>query len=99
MSSPAVTVGPAGLAAIVNTADDIEIYSAHVSPEPNLASFGLAPVIRDRGWGLRGDSFEVMAALRALGVDVWFNLGDRDLAWCIDTARYPGSSRSADATN
>ncbi len=28
-----------------------------------------------------------MDALRALGVDVWFNLGDRDLAWCLERAR------------
>jgi LPPG:FO 2-phospho-L-lactate transferase len=28
-----------------------------------------------------------MDGLRALGVDVWFNLGDRDLAWCIERAR------------
>ncbi len=28
-----------------------------------------------------------MDGLRELGVDVWFNLGDRDLAWCIERAR------------
>jgi LPPG:FO 2-phospho-L-lactate transferase len=28
-----------------------------------------------------------MDGLRALGVDVWFNLGDRDLAWCAERAR------------
>ncbi len=28
-----------------------------------------------------------MDALRALGVDVWFNLGDRDLAWCVERSR------------
>ena len=28
-----------------------------------------------------------MDGLRALGVDVWFNLGDRDLAWCVERAR------------
>ena len=28
-----------------------------------------------------------MDALRALGVEVWFNLGDRDLAWCLERAR------------
>jgi len=83
----AEAIGPDRLAAIVNTGDDIEIYGAHVSPDPDLVSFGLAGVIDERGWGLRGDSFEVMDALRALGVDVWFNLGDRDLAWCIERAR------------
>ena len=28
-----------------------------------------------------------MDALRELGVEVWFNLGDRDLAWCLERAR------------
>ena len=83
----AEAVGPERVAAIVNTGDDIEIYGAHVSPDPDLLSFGLAGVIDERGWGLRGDTFEVMDALRALGVEVWFNLGDRDLAWCIERAR------------
>ncbi len=79
--------GPERLAAIVNTGDDVEIYGAHVSPDPDLVSFWLADAIDERGWGLRGDSFAVMDALRELGVDVWFNLGDRDLAWCIERAR------------
>jgi LPPG:FO 2-phospho-L-lactate transferase len=79
--------GPERLAAIVNTGDDIEIYGAHVSPDPDLVSFSLADTIDERGWGLRGDTFAVMDGLRALGVEVWFNLGDRDLAWCLERAR------------
>jgi LPPG:FO 2-phospho-L-lactate transferase len=83
----AAAVGAERLAVIVNTGDDIEIYGAHVSPDPDLVSFWLADAIDDRGWGLRDDSFAVMDGLRALGVDVWFNLGDRDLAWCLERAR------------
>ena len=79
--------GPERLAVIVNTGDDIEIYGAHVSPDPDLVCFWLAGLIDARGWGLEGDTFAVMDALRGLGVDVWFNLGDRDLAWCIERAR------------
>jgi LPPG:FO 2-phospho-L-lactate transferase len=79
--------GPERLAAIVNTGDDIEIYGAYVSPDPDLVSFWLAGSIDERGWGLRDDSFAVMDALRELGVEVWFNLGDRDLAWCMQRAR------------
>jgi LPPG:FO 2-phospho-L-lactate transferase len=79
--------GPERLVAIVNTGDDVEIYGAHVSPDPDLVSFWLADAIDERGWGLRDDTFAVMDALRELGVDVWFNLGDRDLAWCIERAR------------
>jgi LPPG:FO 2-phospho-L-lactate transferase len=78
---------PDRVTAIVNTGDDIEIYGAHVSPDPDLVSFWLADRIDERGWGLEGDSFTVMDALRELGVEVWFNLGDRDLAWCLERAR------------
>jgi LPPG:FO 2-phospho-L-lactate transferase len=79
--------GAERVAAIVNTGDDIEIYGSYVSPDPDLVSFWLADAIDERGWGLRGDSFAVMDALRELGVEVWFNLGDRDLAWCLERAR------------
>jgi LPPG:FO 2-phospho-L-lactate transferase len=78
---------PARLAVIANTGDDIEIYGGHVSPDPDLISFWLADLIDERGWGLRDDTFAVMDALRALDRDVWFNLGDRDLAWCLERAR------------
>jgi LPPG:FO 2-phospho-L-lactate transferase len=83
----AEVVGAEGLSVIVNTGDDIEIYGAHVSPDPDLVSFWLADTIDDRGWGLRDDTFAVMDAMRDLGLDVWFNLGDRDLAWCMERAR------------
>ena len=79
--------GPERLSAIVNTGDDVEIYGAHVSPDPDLVCFWLTGRIDERGWGLEGDTFAVMDGLRELGVDVWFNLGDRDLAWCVERAR------------
>jgi LPPG:FO 2-phospho-L-lactate transferase len=68
------------LVVIANTGDDIEIYGAHVSPDPDLVTFWLADAIDARGWGLAGDTFAAMDQLRALGEDIWFNLGDRDLA-------------------
>jgi LPPG:FO 2-phospho-L-lactate transferase len=80
-------VGPDELVVIANTGDDIDIYGAHVSPDPDLVSFWLADEIDERGWGLRDDTFAVMDALRALGHDVWFHLGDRDLAWCLERRR------------
>ena len=78
---------PARLTVIANPGDDVEIYGAHVSPDPDLVCFWLAERIDERGWGVRGDSFAVMDALRELGHEVWFNLGDRDLAWCLERAR------------
>jgi LPPG:FO 2-phospho-L-lactate transferase len=80
-------VGPDELVVIANTGDDIDIYGSHVSPDPDLVSFWLADLINERGWGIEGDTFAVMDALRTLGTDVWFNLGDRDLAWCLERRR------------
>jgi LPPG:FO 2-phospho-L-lactate transferase len=91
----ASVLDPEHLTVIANTGDDIEIYGAYVSPDPDLICFWLADLIDERGWGLREDSFAVMDALRALGTDVWFNLGDRDLAWCLERARMFGEGRSA----
>ena len=76
------------LVVVVNTGDDVEVHGAAVSPDPDLVSFHLAGAIDERGWGLDGDTFCVMDALRELGApDTWFALGDRDLAWCLERAR------------
>jgi LPPG:FO 2-phospho-L-lactate transferase len=73
-------VAGSDLVVLANTGDDLEIYGARVCPDPDLCMFWLADRIDDRGWGLKDDTFHVMDGLRELGVEVWFNLGDRDLA-------------------
>ena len=77
----------ADLVVIANTGDDVEIHGGYVSPDPDLVLYWLADRIDERGWGIRGDTFAVMEALRELGQNVWFNLGDRDLAVCLARAR------------
>ena len=77
----------ADLVVIANTGDDVAVHGGHVSPDPDLVTFWLADRIDARGWGLAGDTFAVMDGLRELGDDVWFNLGDRDLALCLRRAR------------
>jgi LPPG:FO 2-phospho-L-lactate transferase len=79
------------LTVIANTGDDLEIYGAYVSPDPDLVTFWLADAIDERGWGLAGDTFAAMDQLRALGEDVWFNLGDRDLAIGLHRATHLAS--------
>ena len=78
----------ANLTVIANVADDIEIYGAHVSPDPDLVSYWLAQRVDDRGWGIKGDTFNVMDELKKLGEDIWFNLGDKDLAVCVQRAQW-----------
>lgn len=75
------------LVVIANTGDDVEAYRSYVSPDPDLCTWWLADRIDPRGWGLEGDTFRTMDGLRALGVDTWFQLGDEDLAICLERAR------------
>lgn len=72
------------LTAIVNTGDDAEIYGVHVSPDVDIVTYWLAGIAEtERGWGIEGDTFTVVEALGALGIDNWFSLGDRDFATCL----------------
>ncbi len=75
------------LTVVANTADDVELYGAYVSPDPDLCAFWLADRIDERGWGLDGDTFHAMDQLRELGRDIWFNLGDKDLAIGLERNR------------
>ena len=76
-------VGARELAVIANTGDDVEMYGVHVSPDPDLVAYTLADVIDERGYGIQGDTFEVMDALERVDRPAWFRLGDRDLAMCL----------------
>jgi LPPG:FO 2-phospho-L-lactate transferase len=71
------------LVVVANTGDDVDVYGVHVSPDPDLVTYWLADEIDERGYGLRGDSWQVMEALEAAGRPTWFRLGDRDLALCL----------------
>ena len=71
------------LVVVANTADDVDVYGVHVSPDPDLVTYWLADEIDERGWGLRDDTWQVMEALERAGRPHWFRLGDRDLAMCL----------------
>ena len=69
------------LSIIVNTGDDIELFGLHVSPDVDIVTYTLAGIVDEaKGWGIRGDTFHCLEALRRLKQEVWFALGDRDLA-------------------
>jgi len=72
---------PGRLNVIANTGDDFEHLALPVSPDLDTLMYTLAGVANpETGWGLVGESFEFMAALKALGGDDWFILGDKDIA-------------------
>lgn len=73
-----------GLAVIANTADDVEILGADVSPDPDLITYWLCGQIDEsKGWGLEGDTSTVFDRLIKLGAPDWFHLSDRDFATCL----------------
>ena len=87
-------VGAENLTVIANTGDDSEVHGAHVSPDPDLVTYWLADAIDERGYGIRGDTWQVMDALEGAGRPVWFRLGDRDLAMCLIRTEQLGAGRS-----
>jgi LPPG:FO 2-phospho-L-lactate transferase len=69
------------LSIIVNTGDDIELFGLHISPDVDIVTYTLAGIVdEEKGWGIRGDTFHCLEALRKFNGETWFNLGDRDLA-------------------
>lgn len=76
--------GPAGVTVISNTGDDVELYGVHVSPDTDIVIYALAGAVNpEAGWGLTGDTFNVVDQLQRFGHERWFNLGDRDLAMSL----------------
>jgi LPPG:FO 2-phospho-L-lactate transferase len=74
-------IDPRRLNVVVNTGDDEEFFGLHVSPDVDTVVYTLADVVnRANGWGLDGETFNVLAALGRFYGKPWFNLGDRDLA-------------------
>jgi LPPG:FO 2-phospho-L-lactate transferase len=77
-------VDPADVTVIGNTGDDIEMYGVHVSPDLDIVIYTLGGAIdEERGWGLAGDTHHLLEEMRALGMDAWFTLGDRDYGVCL----------------
>jgi LPPG:FO 2-phospho-L-lactate transferase len=77
----ATLLGPDRLAFLVNTGDDFEHLGLHVAPDLDTLSYTLSDLSNpETGWGRRDESWNFLAALRELGGETWFNLGDRDLA-------------------
>jgi LPPG:FO 2-phospho-L-lactate transferase len=77
----AQVLAPGQLTIAVNTGDDFRHLGLHVSPDLDSVMYKLADLNDlERGWGMRGESWQFMEMLTRLGGEDWFNLGDRDLA-------------------
>jgi LPPG:FO 2-phospho-L-lactate transferase len=88
------------LSVVVNTADDLERHGLRVCPDVDTVMYTLSGLAdREQGWGLAGETWNASEMLEGYGEDVWFRLGDRDLAThIVRTARLSGGELLTDIT-
>ena len=73
-------LAPGELSVVVNTGDDLERHSLTICPDQDTVMYTLAGVAGTEGWGLAGETWQVMGGLARLGEGTWFRLGDKDIA-------------------
>lgn len=79
---------PGTLTVVANTGDDFEHLGLSISPDIDTLLYTLAGIDNPEfGWGRRGETWTFMAALEALGGEIWFKLGDGDLATHVERTR------------
>ncbi|MCC6803247.1 MAG: 2-phospho-L-lactate transferase [Anaerolineae bacterium] len=72
---------PEHLTVIVNTGDDLWYYGLRVCPDLDTVTYTLAGLVDpEKGWGVAGDTFTALGALRRYGEETWFGVGDQDIA-------------------
>lgn len=72
---------PEKLSVIANTADDFEHLGLFISPDLDSLMYSLAELNNEKlGWGVKGETWQFMEAIKRLQGESWFNLGDQDLA-------------------
>lgn len=66
---------------VVNTGDDFEHLGLNICPDIDTLTYTLADLNNtELGWGRRGETWNCLDSLAALGGESWFRLGDHDLA-------------------
>jgi LPPG:FO 2-phospho-L-lactate transferase len=93
-------VPPAEVTAVVNVGDDTVLHGLSISPDLDTVVYTVAGAIDpERGWGLRDESWQAMAALERYGGLTWFGLGDRDLGTHLyRTARLASGATLSEVT-
>lgn len=76
------------LTVVVNMADDFEHLGLYISPDLDTVLYTLGGQSDlQRGWGRADETWNFMEALKQVGGETWFLLGDRDLALHVERTR------------
>ena len=86
---------------MANVGDNIWMYGVYICPDIDVACYSLAGMADpEKGWGIEGDTFRVLASVGRIGLPTWFSLGDQDLATCLArTQMMRGGSSLTEATD
>ena len=68
------------LTIVSNVGDNIWLHGLYICPDIDTVLYGLAGILSEWGWGIKNDSFCFLDQMEKLQQDVWFKLGDRDIA-------------------
>ncbi len=73
------------LMVVGNVGDDFRHFGLHISPDIDTLLYTLSGKSDvEKGWGLANETWQFMSAMKELGGDTWFQLGDRDLATHVE---------------
>ncbi|MGB0485496.1 MAG: 2-phospho-L-lactate transferase [bacterium] len=76
------------LMVVGNVGDDFRHFGLHISPDIDTLLYTLSGKSDvEKGWGLANETWQFMSAMKELGGDTWFQLGDRDLATHVERTR------------
>ncbi|MDA0272777.1 MAG: 2-phospho-L-lactate transferase [Proteobacteria bacterium] len=88
-------LSPDQLTVVANTGDDFEHLGLSICPDIDTVLYTLADWNnKELGWGQSEESWNFLAALKRLGGEDWFSLGDRDMATHILRTQLLGSGAS-----
>ncbi|MEM7468312.1 MAG: 2-phospho-L-lactate transferase [Pseudomonadota bacterium] len=74
-------LSPKQCAFVVNVGDDFTHFGLHIAPDIDTLTYTLSGLSNQiQGWGREGETWHFIEAMKKLGGDAWFNLGDADLA-------------------
>ena len=67
------------LSIISNIGDNFWFNGLYICPDIDTCIYGLAGILdKERGWGIKNDTFRYLDCMKLLGLDHWFKIGDMD---------------------
>ena len=88
-------LAPDQMTVVANTGDDFEHLGLNICPDVDTVLYTLADWNnKELGWGQAEESWNFLGALKRLGGEDWFSLGDRDMATHILRTQLLGAGAS-----